>query len=115
MDATIGIDLLSISEAAIKDLIDKHPYYAAYDLKKEVYGRLDKDVRTISTPALLVCDSTLDEALVYNITKTMFESMDLIRASHPSMEDFLEENYGSGMSIPLHPGAERYFNEKNRD
>ena len=115
MDATIGIELLSISDEVINKLLAQYPYYAAYDLKKDVYGRIDQDITTISTPALLVCDSNLDETLVYNITKILFESMDLIKVSHPSMENFLEENYDSGMSIPLHPGAERYFNEKNWD
>lgn len=115
MDATMEIEFLSISEPVLNKLIDKYPYYASYDLKKESYGRLKYDVKTISTPALLLCDKDLDEDLVYEITKTFFDTIDLVKASHPSMENFLQENYKSGMSIPLHAGAERYYNEKNKD
>ena len=50
--------------------------------------------------------------MVYNMLKSMYANSDRIKAAH-KVGEFIKEDTGlEGMSIKLHPGAEKYFSEK---
>ena len=58
----------------------------------------------------IVADS-LAEDLVYKMTKALFEHAAEITAGHPKGAE-LDPAYSiSSISIPLHPGAEKYYKE----
>ena len=61
---------------------------------------------------MLVVSSKLSEDTVYNMLKSMYANSDRIKAAH-KVGEFIKEDTGlEGMSIKLHPGAEKYFSEK---
>lgn len=80
-------------------------------IKKEIYKGMEEDTPTIAIPAVLVCDGNLDEELVYSMTKAIFENNDLIAQAHVRGKNVTLENATKGMSIPFHPGAEKYYRE----
>ncbi len=53
----------------------------------------------------------MPEDVVYNITKTIFEQRDEIAKVHEKGNSINLETAINGISIPLHPGAEKYYKE----
>ncbi len=82
-----------------------------FDIKAETYPRQPKAVATIAQPNILVALSRLDEKLVYDLTKTMFENLPEVHQVHSSAKYISLENALKGVSVPLHLGAYRYYRE----
>ena len=70
------------------------------------------DVQTLNGTNMAIIDKDLSEDVVYQIVKALMEDMDKIRASQPAAKGFNLEK-AAIMPIPLHPGAERYYRERN--
>jgi hypothetical protein len=69
-------------------------------------------VSTAAVMNYLVTHEGVSEKLVYEMTKSIFENLPAIAAAHAAGRAIKLENAVSGMAIPLHPGAAKYFKEK---
>jgi TRAP-type uncharacterized transport system substrate-binding protein len=45
------------------------------------------------------------------MTKSLFDHLDRLVQTHPAAKDINIKNAATGLPIPLHPGAERYYRE----
>jgi TRAP transporter TAXI family solute receptor len=109
LSSTVGVRLISLSDEEVAALIAAHPTYTNLKLPADTYG-LTEDVNCIAITALLVCSNNLDEELVYNMTKAMFEQEGIL--THAKAAEITLENAFNGVGeLPLHPGAARYFTE----
>lgn len=107
--STVGVRLISLSDEEVASLIAAHPTYTNLKLPADTYG-LTEDVNCIAITALLVCSNNLDEQLVYDMTKAMFEQEGIL--THAKAAEITLENAFNGVGeLPLHPGAARYFTE----
>ena len=61
---------------------------------------------------MLVARSALSEDLVYRFTKAVFDNLPQLYAAHAAARNLTLQTAFVGMSLPLHRGAERFFNEK---
>lgn len=105
--------LLALTEEMQKDIIAKYSYFQPVTIPAAMYGR-EADALTIGTPNIVICSKDLPEDAVYNIMKLFFtdESLAKIQGSHPSAKGLTIEKAATLTSIPLHPGAEKFFKEK---
>ncbi len=109
--ATRSIDVIGLSDDEIDAAQEAEPVFAAYTLAAGIYDGMDEPVRTISIPNVFVVSEEMDEELAYQVTKTIFERVDDLRAIHPAANDTTVEFTMDSTPIPLHPGAIRYFEE----
>jgi len=109
--ATRAITLIPLSEEEIGRAQEAEPVFAPYTLAAGIYDGVDAAVPTISIPNALVVSADMDEELAYQITRTIFEFVDELRAIHPAANDTTVEFTMASTPIPLHPGALRYFEE----
>ncbi|RYM06365.1 TAXI family TRAP transporter solute-binding subunit [Sporolactobacillus sp. THM7-7] len=109
LSASTDISIVSIDENKIAELKKKLPYYSESTIPKGTYG-LKEDVKTVAVQSMLVTTEGMDEDLVYNITKAIFEHTDDI--GHQKKEDISADTALEGVDIELHPGAKKYFDEK---
>ncbi|MDQ0243857.1 TRAP transporter TAXI family solute receptor [Bacillus fengqiuensis] len=109
LSATKEVSIIPIADDKIQALIDKYPYYVKDVVPSGTY-KLPSDVHTVAVQAMLAVTEDLDEELVYNITKAIFENTDKI--THAKGQLIKAENAVEGAGIPFHPGAEKYFKEK---
>ncbi len=93
-------------------LMAKYPYFAKYTMKSGSYKGMTEAVQTIELPSLLVALDSVDTDAVYQLTKAMYEGTKDIAAIYATGAEVNPENAMKGISIPLHPGAEKYFKEK---
>ena len=108
---TNTINLLTVDDEHAKILADAHPFYTTYSIPGGSYKGVDDDVQTVAIKATLIASPKLSEETVYNITKAIFENKDEIAATHAKGEELDLDYAVSGISVPFHPGAEKYFKE----
>ena len=100
-------------DGAERDAIyEKFPYLTKDVLPANSYNGQTQPVETMSVQAILVANKNLSDDTVYAITKTIFDNLPELVMAHNTAALFSLDKYMDGVTIPLHPGAERYFKEK---
>lgn len=87
------------------------PYIAA-TIPANTYRGQTTAVQTAAVGNFLVTHERASSELVYQMTKAMYENLPIMVASHSAAREIKLGNALTGMTIPLHPGAARYFKEK---
>ncbi|MBZ4669523.1 MAG: uncharacterized protein PWP07_2681 [Epulopiscium sp.] len=105
------INLLEIDDEHVAKLIEKYPFYTKFSVPGGSYKGVDTDVQTVAVVATYIVSDSLSEDLVYNMTKALFENADEIANAHPKGAELNPEYSVSSISIPIHPGAEKYYKE----
>lgn len=109
--ATAGVKIVNISDDNIAALIEKYPYYAEQTIEGGTYSGFDQTVKTVAVKAQLVVNSGLSEELVYDLTKAFFENLDKMAAAHAKGAEITLEKALEGVSLDVHPGAAKYYEE----
>ena len=86
-------------------------FYTATKIPANTYKGQAADVNTVSVKATLVVSASASEEDVYNITKAIFDNISSI--NHAKSAELSLENATTGMAVPFHAGAAKYFAEKN--
>ena len=105
------IKLLEIDDDHAAKLIEQYPFYTKYGVPGGSYKGVDSDVQTVAVVATYIVSDDLDEDLVYKMTKALFEHADDIATGHAKGSELDPEYSVSGISVKLHPGAEKYYQE----
>lgn len=103
--------ILSIGETEMQYLKDNYGYYTEYTLAAGTYDKQTEDATTVAVKATLIAADTLSEDTVYNVTKGIFENIEAIKATHAKGAELSADSGVQGISVPFHPGAEKYFKE----
>jgi hypothetical protein len=81
-------------------------------------GTIDSEVRGVATiwrdgdrAIKLLARRDADDEAVYEITKTIFENLEFLSNVDSKLEQTSLDHALDGMSIPLHDGARRYFEQ----
>ena len=85
--------------------------YRRFDIPRGLYPGVDAAVPTAGVNQLLVADERLDEALVHDITRALFDHHAELVAVHPAARELTLQSAVSGSPAPYHEGAIRYFRE----
>jgi TRAP transporter TAXI family solute receptor len=80
-------------------------------LPANTYEGYPEPFETIAQPNFLAVRADVDADVVYAVTKTIFENLPFLRKLHAPFEYLSEANAVTGLPVPLHPGAARYFEE----
>jgi len=89
------------------------PLYARGVISRIVYPGMDRDVPTIIVANLLVVHRDFPEDLAYQITKLLFERKRELEVVHAEAKNITLLRITGRTPIPFHPGAARYYREKN--
>ena len=109
LNATKGVYIIPVEADKAKELIEKYPYYAVDNIPAGTYG-LEADIPAVSVGAMLAVKKDLPEDLVYEMTKAIYDNTDKI--SHAKGAFIKAETGLDGIGIDVHPGAQKYFDEK---
>jgi len=111
----IPIRLIETEPEVLKRLRAEYSNVVPLVIPAGTYEGIDKDVHTYTLPQMWLCRTDLDEDLVYQIIKAVYEHEEEKNAIHPLAKMYTVENAfrGSpGVPVGFHPGAIRYYKEK---
>ncbi|MDH5163122.1 TAXI family TRAP transporter solute-binding subunit [Heyndrickxia oleronia] len=109
LSATDTVSIVPIDADKADALIEKYPFYIKDEVPADTY-KIKEAVPTIAVLSMLVVREDLPEDVVYKVTKAIYENTDKIK--HSKAQFIKAESALNGMSIDLHPGAKKYFDEK---
>jgi TRAP transporter TAXI family solute receptor len=109
---TSDIVVIPIESAKISELAKEYPFYTEVVIPKGTYKGQESDITTAAVMAMLVVPENLDEDLAYNLTKSLFEQRQVIIDTHDRGNDIKLETALKGMPVEVHPGSQRYYDEK---
>ncbi|MFT4728411.1 MAG: TRAP transporter TAXI family solute receptor [Granulosicoccus sp.] len=104
--------IISIEDAAVVELLEAYPFFTADIIPAQTYSNTSS-VSTLAVPAQWVVDAGLDDALIYTITKALWNksTLNILAEGHPKGHKVSIKSALDGLGIPLHPGAEMYYRE----
>ncbi len=110
--SAMKIRIISLEPDMIAKLKKNMPWYYEIAIPKGTYVGQTEDARTVALANLLICREDLSNELVYNMTKVLHENQKALIAAHAAAKDMNLEDALKGMTVPMHPGAEKYYREK---
>jgi TRAP transporter TAXI family solute receptor len=99
-----GARLIPIDGPVIEDMRTRYPYLKRTLIPRGTYPNQPEPIRTLGVDTLLVCRADLDDELVYRFLDAYF-------ATRPTMTP-PNLDRAPATPIPLHPGAARYYRQR---
>jgi TRAP transporter TAXI family solute receptor len=97
----VGIRVLDIGGDAIAKLRARYPFFTRVMVTSKDLPGEPGEVQTLGVDNLLVCRADLADDRVYELTRGFFEASNAI-----------DPDRAAATPIPLHPGAGRYYRER---
>ena len=113
-EATTSCDakLISASGEKIDAIVNENPYYTFTTVPAGMYRGTEKDVNSFGVAATMVTTTDVSDEVAYNVAKAVFENFNTFKRLHPAFANLKKEDMvKAGLSIPLHPGAVKYYKE----
>jgi TRAP transporter TAXI family solute receptor len=112
--STEKIKVLGLTDEQMEKVAAEAPFITPGTVPAGTYKGVTEDVQNVpSLSNFVVVKADMDEDLVYDITKALYENRDRLEAAHPVAKDTLPENMvDNNKFLPIHPGALRYFEEQ---
>ena len=106
---TNGVFLIPIDGELRENIMNSCPFYAPMEIPADTYPGQPEAINTITIKATLVVDADLEEDMVYALTAAIFDHVDGIKLENAKGEELSVENATSGITVPFHAGAARYY------
>lgn len=112
--ANMGNDIttLDVTEEQLKQINSEFELWSPYTIPADTYPNQAKPINTIAQPNILAVSADVPEEDVYQIVKTMYANLPFLNNIHPATKAMALEKAISGLPMPLHPGAARFYREK---
>ena len=111
--ASYDIALLDLSEY-MDDFLAEYPYFEPYVVDAGIYNGVDSPITTFGLATSIVCREDMDYDALYEFMTYAYcqEAQDLALASNPNGPDHNPSDPLANMSIPIHPAAAQFWEEK---
>lgn len=111
LSETLDIRMVSISPEDVERVAADKSYFLPLEIPADTYGNAEA-IPTAAIMNALVVRSDMSEDDVYKLTKAFFENLDTLENAHQAASDISLEAAQEGLVAPLHPGAQRYYDEQ---
>lgn len=111
VNQTVRLRLLQIEPGVIKGLRGSYPFLRPVMVPADELPGQAGPIETLGAEWLLVCRSGLSEDLVYQLTKEFLAQLPDLATSHGEAA-LIDPEQAPASPIPLHPGAARYYRER---
>lgn len=113
-EATTSCDsrIVKVVGNPVDKIIKEHPYYSKVFIPEGLYKGTEGEIPSFGMRALLLSTTDVADEVVYAFVKSVFQNLDSLRKLHPALVELdAKDMVHSGITIPLHPGAEKYYRE----
>ena len=109
LSTSLPINVVAVPAADVEKI--GSPYITA-TIPAGTYEGQTEDVPTAAVGNFLITHDGVSDETAYQMTKLLFENLDRLKSAHAAAGAIDPAKATEGLSIPLHPGAERYYKEK---
>jgi hypothetical protein len=112
LGAQNDITVIPVDGDIADKLMAKYKFFTEFTIPANTYNGQTEDVKTLTVKAMLVVNADLDEDMAYQMVKAIYDNQDRIVAAHNVGKSITKETALDGMSVTVHPGAAKYFEEE---
>lgn len=106
------VKVLEFTDKQLEAVLEKTAYPGyRFVIPANTYPGQKKPVKSIAQPNFLGVRSDVDKEVVYQLTKTIYENLNSLGAVHKTMRHIRLDTAVKGLTVPLHPGALKYYKE----
>ena len=106
-----GAYLVPIEGPPVEQLRRDAPFVRVVMIPRDIYPGQDRIIPTVGIDMVIVCRRDLDEQVAYQLTEQLFNVFPRLARIEATLR-FLNLDEAPATPIPLHPGAARYFRER---
>ena len=107
---TLRLELYTPEE--LETILEKNPVYFPTQIPAGTYPGQEETVDTFGVKCLLCVSSSMPEDLAYQLTQAIWNVSGRMGDYSPAMDDMAQPDFlCQDLPIPLHPGAERFYQE----
>jgi hypothetical protein len=106
-----GARIVEISKTEVDQARANYPLLKPTTVNGGRYSTIDYTIHTVGVDEILLCRKDLDERLAHKLTRAFVE---IVAGRNLDIEPLTNMNLSAASStaIPLHPGAARYYRER---
>ncbi|WP_068298054.1 TAXI family TRAP transporter solute-binding subunit [Pararhodobacter sp. CCB-MM2] len=112
LSSTVDVNYIGFDDDLIARL--NEAYYdllVPFEVPAETYRGQDEPVNTFGLAQVIFTDADADEEMIYQFTKAFWENLQALSESNTSFQGLTLELGARQNTVPMHPGALRYFTE----
>lgn len=102
---------IPIDGPAIDALRAKNPFVRQTTIPRDISASQSRVIPTVGIDMVVVCRRDLDPEIVYEMTAALMNAYPQLSGVEANLR-FLNPDEAAATPIPLHPGAARYFRER---
>jgi len=106
-----GAHLLEVSGPVVERLRTNYPFLRVALIPAGTYPPFRGPVHTVGIDTLIACSADLSEAVVYSLTRTLFDVLPQMATKVDALRR-MDLARAPATPIPLHGGAARYYRER---
>lgn len=110
LSSAMPLRVLGVESDKILEFQKRHPGWDSFDIPADTYG-MKESVSSVASWSGLITNKDVSEDVVYKFIKAVNEQYEKIARVHPVFGHYKKEKALAGISVPLHPGAEKYWKE----
>jgi uncharacterized protein len=104
--------ILAVTDSELAMINRRYPLWDIRVIPADTYPNQAAPVRSIAHPNVLAVRADVPEEVVYQVTRSMWESLPALQGIHRATMDMKPELALKGLTAPLHPGAARWYREQ---
>ena len=110
--ASQDIVFVPYDDEAMTRLSAEYPFFDRATVPADTYRGQAGELHMLDTGSMhLITSADKDEALVYQVTKTLYEQRDAVVQRHAAGRAINEKNAPRNTGVDFHPGAIRFYRE----
>ena len=109
--STYNFNILAVDQEHADALMADYGFYTYGVIPGNTYSCVAEDVPAVAVMATIIARNDVSEDTIYNFVKGMFDYQADITTGHAKGAELSLETAVSGVDIPFHPGAVKYFTE----
>lgn len=112
--AALGKDItiLGCTSEQLQRINRDYDLWSAYTIEAGTYPGQHRPVQTLAQPNFMAVRSDVDDESVYKIVKTIYDNLEFLGNIHQATGAMTLQNAITGLPLPLHPGAARFYREQ---
>ena len=107
-----NVRIINIADDKAAIITKNYPFLSPFTIPANTYKGQTNPVKTLAVNAVLIISTAAKDEVAYNIVKTLFENQSELATAHAKGKELNIKTAVSGVSIPFHPGAVKYYKEK---
>ncbi|MFC6486365.1 TAXI family TRAP transporter solute-binding subunit [Nitratireductor sp. GCM10026969] len=112
LSATVPMRYVGFDQKVIDKLNEAyHGLLVPFEIPAETYKGQSEPVQTFGLAQVIFTDADADEEMIYEFTKAFWENLEALKESNSSFRGLTVEIGSRQNTVPMHPGAVRYFEE----